>query len=349
MDSDNEDLNSNIISEFEKLVRYVRFQINKDKADGNVKNATANGFRLKQISGALKTIKSYKKELKLDNLDDIAKYQGIGKGTIDRIKKILENGSLDELKDWDDPEGKYEPIIKDLETIVGVGRKTALDLIYDGIKSVEDLKNKVKKGKIQVNEQIELGLAYHNKFFDNIPRDEITAVKELLSKILKKINKKYIFEICGSYRRGKPTSGDIDVLITLENSDDIENHLPNIIKVLKEHIKTNDDKPLLVDDMTSKNFETKYMGFSHLQSFKDSKIRRIDIRFVPYSSYPTALLYFTGSAELNKRMRQLAKSLGYKLSEYNIKKISDETIVPVKSEKDIFDILGMDYLEPRLR
>ena len=348
MDSESE-LNSNVISEFEKLVRYVRFQINNDKSSGNVKSATANGFRLKQISGALKTIKAYKQELKLTNLDDIAKYQGIGKGTIDRIKQILTKGALDELKNWDDPEGKYEPIIKELETIVGVGRKTALDLIYDGITSVQDLKNKVEKGKIEVNEQIALGLAYHNKFFDNIPRDEITAIKELLTKILKKINKKYIFEICGSYRREKPTSGDIDVLITLENSDDIENHLPNIIKVLKSPIKTNDNKPLLVDDMTSKNFETKYMGFAQLLSFKDSKVRRIDIRFVPFSSYPTALLYFTGSAELNKRMRKIAKNLGYKLSEYNIKKIDDDSIVSVKSEKDVFDILHMDYLPPRLR
>lgn len=343
-------LNHTIISEFEKLVRYVRFRITKDKEEKNIKSATANGFRLKQISGALKTIQAYDKELKIDNLDDIAKYQGIGKGTIDRIKKILEKGSLDdEFEDWDDPEGQYEPIIKELETIVGVGRKTALDLISSGIKSVQDLKKKVEKGTIEINEQIALGLAYHGKFFDNIPRDEITAVKKLLLVILKKINKNYIFEICGSYRREKPTSGDIDILITLKDSEDIENHLPNIIKVLKSPIKKNDDKHLLVDDMTSKNFETKYMGFAHLITFPDSKVRRIDIRFVPYSSYPTALLYFTGSAELNKRMRKLAKNLGYKLSEYNIEKISDKTIIPVKSEEDIFKILEMDYLEPRLR
>ena len=40
--------------------------------------------------------------------------------------------------------------------------------------------------------------------------------------------------------------------------------------------------------MTDKNIETKYMGFS---KFKDNPVRRIDIRYVPYSSYHSAIFY----------------------------------------------------------
>jgi DNA polymerase/3'-5' exonuclease PolX len=73
---------------------------------------------------------------------------------------------------------------------------------------------------------------------------------------------KYIFEICGSYRREKPTSGDIDILISklqtiskLGASEDV-NHLSRFIEILKKPITLNNKQPLLVDDITDKKYET---------------------------------------------------------------------------------------------
>jgi hypothetical protein len=81
---------------------------------------------------------------------------------------------------------------------------------------------KIDNGEIKVNDKIKLGIKYHNKFFGNIPRKEIDKIYKMITVIIKKLNKqykltdenKYIFEICGSYRREKDTSGDIDILIT---------------------------------------------------------------------------------------------------------------------------------------
>ena len=73
---------------------------------------------------------------------------------------------------------------------------------------------------------------------------------------------------------------------------------------------------MIVDDLTDTDNGTKYMGFSKLPR---KKVRRIDIRFVPFDYYPAALLYFTGSYELNTQMRQVAKSMGYKLNEYGFR------------------------------
>ena len=90
------------------------------------------------------------------------------------------------------------------------------------------------------------------------------------------------------------------------------------------------------------------MGFL---KYKDNPIRRIDIRYIPYESYFSALLYFTGSAELNKKMRIVAKNLGYKLSEYGLFPINQKNndMIKINSEQDIFKILKIEYLIPRLR
>ena len=101
----------------------------------------------------------------------------------------------------------------------------------------------------------------------------------------------------------------------------------------------------MVDDITDKNIKTKYMGFC---KYKNNPVRRIDIRYVPYDSYYTALLYFTGSKELNTKMRIKANELGYKLSEYNLID-KNKAKIKIKSEYDVFEKLKMEYLPPNLR
>ena len=73
----------------------------------------------------------------------------------------------------------------------------------------------------------------------------------------------------------------------------------------------------------------------------------MDLRVLPKESYGSALQYFTGSKDFNLIMRNNAKKLGYKLNEYGIYKGTKE--IYVESEKEIFDLLEMKYLEPQER
>lgn len=347
-------MNTKIINEFERLVSFVTEEIDNLQSSKNKdqKKIISNQFRLKQIKNVLLILKKYTDKITIDNYKELKNIQGIGKGTIDRIKEILETGSLSELGEFKDKNIDKKKIIEELESVVGIGYIKALELYNNGIKSVKDLIVKINNNTIQVNDKILLGLKYYGKFQDKIPRKETDKVYEIFTHIIKKINKnltakeQYIFEICGSYRREKETSGDIDVLISKKgkiNSD--FNYLENIIKILKEPIKKNDNNAFLIDDMTDKHIHTKYMGFC---KYKDNPPRRIDIRFIPYESYFSALVYFTGSAELNKQMRNIAKSKKLKLSEYGLFKENGEKI-EINSERDIFDALDMEYLIPRLR
>jgi len=44
----------------------------------------------------------------------------------------------------------------------------------------------------------------------------------------------------------------------------------------------------------------------------------------------------------------IANNYGYTLNEYGLYDENNKTI-PVSSEKDIFDILGMEYVDPQFR
>ena len=346
-------MNELIVSEFERLIAFIQ---NENEASSDIKIKNTNVFRLKQLSRVLSILKKYPNQITLDNYIELKEIDGIGKSSIDRIKEILENGSLSELGKFKDMKKDKKKGLNELEEIVGIGRAHAIELYDMGITSVKILKEKIRNKEIVVNDKILLGLKYYGKYKMNIPRSEMDLYNKFFEHLIKKINKtlklddtnKYIVEICGSYRREKPTSNDIDVLISKIGSTSInkkENHLERIVNKLKTSLKNNMDKPLLVDSMTDKKIKTKYMGFSKLY---DNAIRRIDIRFISYDSYYSALLYFTGSGDLNKKMRQIAKKKGYKLSEYGLYKL-DGNNVNITSERDIFKKLDMEYLPPRLR
>jgi DNA polymerase/3'-5' exonuclease PolX len=335
-------LNKIIIDKFTILL-YNISKINQKKTNNK------DLYRYKNLKNALNIIKKVPYKINLTNVEELYNITGIGKGTINRITEILKTGDLKELNIYSHYEDKlFDKLIK----IIGIGKNKALELINYGITSISDLKKQIKENKIKVSRIILLGLKYYNKCIGSIPRNEITEIKKMIDYIIIEMNNyyklhndnKYIFEICGSYRRDQETSGDIDILISKKNETINDDHLINFITILKLPIKLNHNKPFIIDDITNQKFKTKYMGFC---KFKDNYIRRVDIRFVSWESYYTALLYFTGSANTNKIMRLKAKKMGYLLSEYSLVHNNNKYII--NSEKDIFDILNLEYIEPKYR
>jgi len=199
----------------------------------------------------------------------------------------------------------------------------------------------VKDEKIKVSSTVLLGIKYYHKLKFNIPRQEITKTLDYLEKTIESIDPWIVIQICGSYRRQKLTSNDVDILITTPFILE-ENKKQEEIIIQKIVIKLHENK-FLIDDLTPRA-TNKYMGFYQYGKFP---IRRIDIRFIPFLSWYPASLYFTGSKEFNVMLRNHAKKLGYKLNEYGIYKGNKNILVD--SEKEIFELLGMKYLEPQER
>ena len=89
------------------------------------------------------------------------------------------------------------------------------------------------------------------------------------------------------------------------------------------------------------------MGICLLNGYKIP--RRIDIRVVNYKSYYTSLLYFTGNKNFNLYIRNKALHKNYSLNEYFLTDLNDNNVKYLKSEKEIFDLLKIPYLNPEQR
>lgn len=312
----------------------------------------------------------------------------VGKGIKNRISEIIETGSLQELADnTNETEkdtknttetdttnsnknsvevGKDERSeIKNLLRITGVGPASAKKMINSGITIErlgmvrENIKNEGVDWKKDtpytewnnLTHHQKIGMFYFEDFEKRIPKAEIERFEKLLYPIITRLNKQIQWEICGSYRRGQSNSGDIDILITHPEYNTRDKVTEN--PWLQTLVNTLESKNILCDHLTNEG-KSKYMGVGRVPiqgqpDWMDTSIaRRIDIRFVPYDSYITSLLYFTGSAKENIRLRKVAISKGYKLSEYGLFDSDGDAIV-FKTEQEAYQFLGLEYVEPTSR
>ena len=186
----------------------------------------------------------------------------------------------------------------------------------------------------------------------------------------------------GSYRRGKVSSGDIDIIITSPSHHTERLSLAPLIRYLMQqglikHIlslsvdlkKVNLDKDespqadltsndLFVSATNPKDLESEtFMGICLLpENFPNASgvYRRIDIKSYPSDAFAFALLYFTGSAHFNRSMRYYAKNIGFSLSDkgmYPCTRFSRDRVlkgdsIVCRTEEEIFDALGLEYRAP---
>lgn len=344
-------MNKQIIEIFEKLIVKTN---NENKKNKN----SSTPFKIRTYRKTISILKKLDFEINKQNKDDLKSIKGIGKSTIDKIDEILETGTLNEIASLTTKEMSNSNEINDLQRITGIGPKKAETLYKQDI-TLKKLKqinfNKLSKSdedllSLLTHHQI-IGLKYLEDLETRIPRKEIKLIEKYINLLLKKIDPKLNMIVCGSYRRERETSGDMDILIThsdIKTDKDIE-YCKDQINFLEEIISSLEKSKFLVDHLTN-NGSTKYMG---LCKYKNNPVRRIDIRFIPLNSLGSAMLYFTGSGDFNKNMRSDALKKGYTINEYGIFKLkSDGTKglkIKTRTEKDIFDILKLPYVEPKNR
>ncbi|XP_020329098.1 DNA polymerase beta [Oncorhynchus tshawytscha] len=283
---------------------------------------------------------------KIKNGEEAKKLDGVGKEIAKKIDEFLQTGTLKKLEKIRNDDTSSS--INFLTRVTGIGPAAARKFFDEGVKTLEDL----KKIEHKLNHHQQIGLKYFEEFEKRIPRTEMTKMETLILQELELVDTEYIGTICGSYRRGAESSGDIDILLTHPNYTSVDEKQPKLLHAVVEHFESIG----FITDTLSKG-DTKYMGVCQLQQKDEDEEeylhRRIDIRLIPKDQYYCGVLYFTGSDIFNKNMRTHALEKGFTLNEYTIRPVgvtgmAGEPLM-VDSEKDIFDYIQWKYREPKER
>ena len=314
---DSDDKLKNCIKIFQALSKYER--------------SNGEGFKAAAYNKAVKALEGFTTDGDVTS-ENLLKVKGVGPKIVEKAMLIMNTGTCpmyDNIKDIKDPRELFMDIH-------GVGAVKAKQITNMGISTINELENHMNLDEI-LNDVQKKGLKWYKDMQSRIPHLEIANHEKILKNILNEIDPKAELTIAGSYRRGKETSGDIDVLI---NTPNVKNN-----SIYNAFIDKLFELQYLKEEFSRGS--KKFMGICSINGIG----RRIDIMYTKPNEYPFAILYFTGSMEFNVKMRSELLEKGMSLNEYGIKDVKTNKMIKhdCKTEKDVFKYLGYKYVNPENR
>lgn len=271
--------------------------------------------------GYLKAIRAINAiDYPLTSSTDAIQYHHIGPKTASKVEEFTQTGTTQRFEQLKASLGTGSESIDLFMQIHGVGPVRALQLYTAGRRTLQDIVPE------DLNAAQRIGLKYFDDFLQRIPRDEIQMLESVLLAAARRED--YTVTVAGSYRRGRPDSGDVDVIATGIT-------LPALLTSMYH---------AGVDLEKITQGAKKYSGVAITHRHH----RNIDIRVFRPEEYATALLHSTGSDKFNTLMRLRAIDLGMKLNEYGLFYF-DGDAADIRSEPDVFTALDVEYLAPRDR
>lgn len=294
---------------------------------------TAGHFKARSYTAAIKALQAIPHPITShDDLPAPTKGDGLGPKIREKIVRIIAEGSLNISTAARD----RSTALAAFQNIYGVGPKKATDLIAAGYTTIAGLREAVATNPKLLNRNQHTGLRYYEPLLLRIPRVEMDQHAALLM-----ANKPTELEgvIVGSYRRGRPDSGDIDMLLRTESADAsapaaLEAYVMRLIAAgyIREVLAQGDHKCLAIAALPGQT------------------PRRLDLLVTPPAEFPLAVFYFTGSDTFNVAVRSHALTMGFTLNEHALSLVKSGTIVHgIKTEKDIFAVLRLAWVEPPSR
>jgi DNA polymerase (family 10) len=267
---------------------------------------------------------------------------GIGKTLEDKINELIETG---ELEFYNKLAAEIPPGVIDIMRIQGVGPKKA-DLFWKELQitDVEALEKAGKEGKLRglsgmgakSEQKVLEGIESMRRQTGRTPLGTALPAAEALLEALRSLPGVVDTQIAGSIRRARPTIGDIDLLVAVDNME----ISPSIMEVF---VKQPTVSRILGQGDTKSSIEL-HNGV------------QVDLRVLPLDCWGTAQQYFTGSQAHNIRIREIALGKGYSLNEHAFSPVDKSgTIIPdaekvtFSSEEAVYEFLDMQWITPEIR
>jgi len=264
------------------------------------------------------------------NLADIS---GIGETLAEKSAVLVETGTLPQLEALREeiPEGVIA-----IMRVPGLGAKKAArlhsELDIDSLDTlrfaceaglVEKLKGFGAKTQQMILDGLQIAQAAGERVYWARADDLAQSLRQHMAQcdVIKKL------ELAGSYRRGRETVGDLDLLV-----------VANDRQVAMDHFESYPDRS-----------QTIARGEEKKISIRVGKAFQVDMRLVDDEQFGAALQYFTGSKEHNVRLRRMAQAKGLKINEYGVFRETDNQRVGGASEEEVYAAVGLPWIEPELR
>ena len=291
-----------------------------------------NPFRIRAYRNASRTIGDAGRELRelVEAGEPLTAIAGIGADLSRTITEYIVTGRLGFLEEL---KAKFPPGICDLLRVQGLGPKRVKILWKElGIDSFEALGKVAQEGRIRdlkgfgekSEQNILLALRTRADDGKRFRRASVVVHAEAISSRLLAVPGVRRLEQAGSFRRGRETVGDLDLLVEADDA----------APVMEAFVTFDEVRQVLAHGPTKSTVVLR----NGLQ---------VDLRVVPAESFGAALNYFTGSKAHNVALRALAQKAGLKLNEYGL--FRGEAAVAGRTEEDIYAALGLGYVEPELR
>lgn len=266
--------------------------------------------------------------------------KGVGPKIAAKVDEILDTGTLSILED----KSEMEKVVELFQTIWGVGPEHAKQWFELGCRTIEDIAKFVQLGKIKFNRNQKICFEHRLDLLVEMPREEMNCIFDLVIQAIGKGEKNQSIpfdgEIVGSYRRGKLASKDVDVLIYPKKDQPC-----NRVMMQRACRIIGDNLVKLV-----KGYHELALGSKKLECMINvgKGWRRLDVFVTSLESLACARVACTGPGDFNRMQRDLAKKKGWLLNEMNLYDEKGD-VIPTNSEREVFEKLGMIYLEPKDR
>lgn len=257
---------------------------------------------------------------------------GIGKSIREKVVEILKTGKchfLDELLK------EVPPGVLDILKVSGVGPKKAAVMYRElGISSVDELEEAAGSGGLRglpgfgqkTEEKILKAIKGLKAFSGRFRLSLARPYSENIVEHLKKVPGTGEVVPAGSMRRWRDSVGDLDILATCKEPGRI-----------MDAFTTHPDVREIVSRGETKSTVILSSGL------------QVDLRVLDKGSFGAALQYFTGSKAHNVAIRDRAKRMGLKVSEYGVFREKDGRKLAGAKEEDVYKCVGLPWIPPELR
>lgn len=262
---------------------------------------------------------------------ELGEIDGVGENIENKVAEYLETGEMQYHKQLKE---ELPVDIEALTVVEGLGPKR-VKKIYQatGVTNLDELEEAAENGEIAeiegFGEKTQQNILDHietaRKGEERMLIGKAFPIAENLREELEESEKFNQVTLVGSFRRRRPTVGDIDILATADDAEE----------AMEEFTSGSDVKEVLGTG------ETK-------SSIIISGDLQVDLRIVDEDSYGAALQYFTGSKDHNVTLRTIAVNKDWKLNEYGLFDSEDNKLAG-NTEELIYAKLQLDYIEPELR